>query len=434
MKLRYSLRFRVGVALAGFTLALCLLFMAALGQTVAHIEREALMQRLEAEVQRHLAQLGDDEGGKQALPSSEYLHTFRGLLGMGPALREVVSTLPEGLHELTEFKGKPWLAVHRFGPNRPPMHFLFDTTKLQKSSPWMSRWQQRAGALSLAITLLAFLIGYRVAGPIARPVLELARISDQYGPEDVPKQMPSLFYPDEVGLLADRLWSLTDRARTLIHRERQFSRYASHELRTSVSVAKGAVELLRAMPAAQDPKVQQVASRVARAAAEMEGIIETFLWLSRDTGQLEATEQKLEPIVLAALERYHSLLEGKPIQTRIDRQDDSPVLAPAGALSIVVGNLIANAIRHTDRGNVVITLESHTLTVTDSGEGISKDILAEVFKPNVKGDRSTGYGLGLSIVRDLCTRFGWQVSLSSDERLGTRVSVHFTPPPSLLDR
>lgn len=425
MNLRYSFRFRIGVAFAAFALLLSAVAVLALELACRSLERQMLDQRLRDEMAFHLKYL--ELYPNERLPGSDYLASFKGEEGLSAELADSVARLPNGLYSLDEFEGEPIVYVHRPDPMGKPFYFFFKTDKLLYSSGWWNRRRDLFLAAFLLIPLVAFAFGYRLAGPVVRPILELARLSGAYGPEDLPKQLPGRFYPDEVGVLADKLWALTDHARKLIHRERQFSRYASHDLRTSASVTRASAELLSTMPEAQNPKVRKVVARIQRASADMDGIIETFLWLSRDPSRLVKEPHRLEPIVHAAIERYASLLEEKEVHVRVSKRAETVVDAPEGALNIVVSNLIANAFRHTQRGNIIVELDRWRLAVIDSGEGISKKILAEVFEPAVKGENSSGVGLGLSIVRDLCETFNWQVALSSAARVGTRVEVRFLP-------
>lgn len=66
------------------------------------------------------------------------------------------------------------------------------------------------------------------------------------------------------------------------------------------------------------------------------------------------------------------------------------------------------------------------VSVEDTGIGILANALAHITEPQVRGEQSQGYELGLSIVREFCQRFGWQLPLSNTEGLGTRATLQFT--------
>ena len=72
---------------------------------------------------------------------------------------------------------------------------------------------------------------------------------------------------------------------------------------------------------------------------------------------------------------------------------------------------------------------ARTLTITDTGIGMSEDSLLRAFEPFYRADasRPNGTGLGLSIVRRLCDRFGWKIELESVLGQGTTATIRFLP-------
>ena len=95
-------------------------------------------------------------------------------------------------------------------------------------------------------------------------------------------------------------------------------------------------------------------------------------------------------------------------------------------LSLLVRNLLDNAVRYSPRGSVVdVTLDGHRFTVRDNGPGISPDALARIgerfYRP--PGQDATGSGLGLSIVKRIATLHGMRVSLANAPEGGVEVNV-----------
>jgi two-component system sensor histidine kinase BaeS len=94
----------------------------------------------------------------------------------------------------------------------------------------------------------------------------------------------------------------------------------------------------------------------------------------------------------------------------------------------VLGNLLANALRHTPAGGTVRVALSRSgdrigLRVSDTGEGIDADLLPRVFDRFVKGPGSAGSGLGLAIARDVVTAHGGTIGVESRPGAGTIVDV-----------
>ena len=94
-------------------------------------------------------------------------------------------------------------------------------------------------------------------------------------------------------------------------------------------------------------------------------------------------------------------------------------------LVIIMANLIRNSFIFTERGAVHIRLEVHRLEVSDTGIGIPSNELGHVFQRLYKGKLSDGFGIGLSLVKRICNRYGWVIQLDSEEGKGTRATLTF---------
>jgi signal transduction histidine kinase len=70
-----------------------------------------------------------------------------------------------------------------------------------------------------------------------------------------------------------------------------------------------------------------------------------------------------------------------------------------------------------------VVQDAHSLTVSDTGKGIPGDVVEQVFIRHFRDMTSEGAGIGLSLVKRICDRYGWQVRLESSEDRGTTVAV-----------
>ena len=78
-------------------------------------------------------------------------------------------------------------------------------------------------------------------------------------------------------------------------------------------------------------------------------------------------------------------------------------------------------------GKITVEILTDRVVVSDTGVGIAAKDLKTVTQPHVRGSGSEGFGLGLSIVRRLCDRFGWQFEIQSVVGSGTTVQLIFRP-------
>jgi signal transduction histidine kinase len=160
----------------------------------------------------------------------------------------------------------------------------------------------------------------------------------------------------------------------------------------------------------------------------MENIIETLLWLSREEAVIDQ-EEPFAVVVVAheTIEQNRYLIANKPIEVELVTEGEPQLTIPAPLFQIALTNLIRNAIQHTASGNISVIVKHDRVMVSDTGTGIETDDLKLVTQPRVRGSGSKGFGLGLSLVKRLCHRFGWDFDIESEVGRGTTVQLIFNP-------
>ncbi len=234
----------------------------------------------------------------------------------------------------------------------------------------------------------------------------------------------------EVKPLIDAISQLGERLDSYITRERNFTRNASHELRTPLTVINVATDMM--LIDTQSPeKSQRMLLKIKRASSDMESLIELFLMLAReDTGSTTRIEVNLNQLVSEQIDRMNFLTADKKVDIRLTEKAQLRVSASETVLTVMLGNLIRNAILYTDEGNIDITIDEQKISITDSGRGIPQSKLESIFEPFERvdmDDRVAGYGIGLTIVKRLCDRFGWNIQVSSLANQGTSFVISFEP-------
>jgi len=292
------------------------------------------------------------------------------------------------------------------------------------------------GLLPLAMVLLVLYLStwlaFRASRRAFSPVIALAR---QVRGLDPAAPDPALLDParlprdvdDEVRELADALARYAQRLNEFVERERNFTRDASHELRSPLTVIQMAAGMLGADTGLSDASRRSVA-RIERAARDMEELTSAFLLLAREsqTGlPLEAT--CVNDVLADELERARLLAAGKPIEARLGATHRLHVDAPEKVLAVLLGNLLRNAFSYTDGGEVTVDVGAASVVIRDTGVGIAPGQVDAMYQPFVRGDagRRGGHGVGLTIVRRLSDRFGWPVVIESSPGVGTRVEIGF---------
>jgi len=221
----------------------------------------------------------------------------------------------------------------------------------------------------------------------------------------------------------------------------------AHELRGPLNAMVGWVHILR------DAGIDDATRERGRAAIErgvkaQTRLIEDLLDDSRmATGKLRLARRLTDvwPVVEAAVEAARSMAEAKKIRLELGGQSDTPmVLCDPDRLQQVAWNLVSNAVKFTPRdGRVEVWIgrvgTSLHLRVSDTGQGITRDFLPQVFErfrqAAAGSSRSqSGLGLGLSIVKQLVELHGGTVEADSPGGgQGATFTVTLPIPPLLLE-
>jgi signal transduction histidine kinase len=292
------------------------------------------------------------------------------------------------------------------------------------------------GLLPLAMALLVLYVStwlaFRASRRAFSPVIALARQVREFDPAaPQPGRIDTARLPrdadDEVRELADALARYSQRLGDFVERERNFTRDASHELRSPLTVIQMAAEQLNSDPSLGDPARRSV-QRIARSAADMQELTSAFLLLARESETALPVEAvSINEVVAEEFERARHLAGDRPIDAGIRASCHLSVIAPRKVLAVLLGNLLRNAFSYTDAGELRVEISPTGVLIRDSGVGMPPEKVDEMYRPFVRGagSRRGGHGVGLTIVRRLSDRFGWPVKIDSQSGVGTRVEVAF---------
>ncbi len=218
----------------------------------------------------------------------------------------------------------------------------------------------------------------------------------------------------------------------------------SHELRTPLSLVAGPIEdLVAGLPPevreAQSPRLELMRSNIAR----LEVLADQLLDVARLEGgaiPLKVRRYALGTFLGAIVARFSPAFSKRGLSVRFEVRDEGPIVYFDGdLLDKVVTNLLANALKFTERGGVVVTVERAdcrddgfvTVRIKDSGIGIDLTRHQAIFTRFYQVDRGDarrfeGVGIGLALVRDLVALHGGEVGVESE--VGAGASFWFTLP------
>lgn len=213
---------------------------------------------------------------------------------------------------------------------------------------------------------------------------------------------------------------------------KQFGQNASHELKTPLTIIQGEVEVgLRKERSKEE--YQEILRHVLSEVGTLHEVIEKILFLSSNTKNELKThfeEVYLDEILLGVLEEKALPCKNRQIDLHVKTVEAISVQGNGALLKIALLNLLDNAIKYSPASSRIdISLTAHELCIHDQGFGIKKEELAHVFEQFYRGAKSKhlahGSGLGLAIVKTIVDLHDFTITLSSDEKGGTRVFITF---------
>jgi signal transduction histidine kinase len=287
-------------------------------------------------------------------------------------------------------------------------------------------------ALPVAILLIWFAVGDGL-----RPLRRLAeaiqrRTADRLSPID------NDAVPVEIRPLTHALNGLLRQLAEALTAERRFAADASHELRTPLTVIKTHAQIARRT---EDPEERAAAiDRLIQGVDRATHLVSQLLTLARLGSEAAATNGgscSLCETVRQVLREEGASARARSIRVLQSVPDGDPcvVAIPPPVLTVLVRNLVDNAIKYTPHGGrvrvgVAAIGGQVALRVTDSGPGIPESERERIFQRFYRAsDQSVpGAGLGLSIVVRICELYGARIHLADGDGGGLTVEVGFPAP------
>src|SRR5262249_14180315 len=236
--------------------------------------------------------------------------------------------------------------------------------------------------------------------------------------------------------LESRIEERTIELEGAVRAKSQFLANMSHEIRTPLNGVLGMLELVRQTELAATQ--QRFVETARRSGETLLGVINGVLDLSKiEAGkvELERSEFDLREVVEEVTELLSELASGKGLELACFVPANLPtaLIGDPGRLRQILTNLIGNAIKFTERGDVSVRaylmerdLSSASIgfAVADTGIGIPAKQRAHIFEAFAQADSSTtrrygGTGLGLSIAKHFCEMMGGSIEVTSEPGIGS---------------
>jgi signal transduction histidine kinase len=304
-------------------------------------------------------------------------------------------------------------------------------------------------AVALASFVLTLVLGHAISRSVIEPVRTIHHGLNRIAAGDFAQRI-EVPNRDELGELAAHVNSTCEELQQLYRSLEEASRHKSqflanmsHELRTPLNAVLGFSELMLDGIYGDPPeRMRSAVERIQRNGRHLLGLINDVLDLSKiEAGQLRLslTDYSVEELVNVVHTSVESLAADKKLSLKVAVP---PGLPPARGderrLAQALFNLVGNAIKFTDAGEVRIEVEtrgdSYVFSVQDTGPGIDEADQARIFQEFQQVDNSItktkgGAGLGLAIVKRIVEMHGGRIWI--DSRLGHGARFSFLVPTRL---
>lgn len=271
------------------------------------------------------------------------------------------------------------------------------------------------GLVALFVSLIGITIGRILSRQITSPVRALQQQIRSTDPSQI-TQIP-LKLNDEFGEISEAYSETLARIRQAFEREKRFSAYASHELRTPVTIIKSSLNLWQTCNRLEDQthaeriKLKTI-HRIEVATTMMTEVIQTFLMLSnRAEKSQEFEEINFKQVLLHVVKKYQHSDSYSQVKVTKDCVHAPILHAHRHIVTVILSTLLRNSFEYC-AGNISINLQEHYLE-------ISNDI------DELKIAQSEHFGFGLEIVHQLCNQLSWQANTEQTQASSFVVRIDF---------
>lgn len=423
-----SLRLRIILVFSLYGLLLGIFMVGSIFIATRIAEEYALKKRLMYEADQYVTSMAEKLSSPMIssveipVPTSPYITTYYGEDLLPDWSSGELTGLEPGEYKRNHDKQIYHIAIRELSDGER-LYLFYNVTTIDSNREHTAMLRQVLLVTFLPISLFGLMLGLITAHKSVSPVVRLIKIvkkSEETG--ELPDDFSGKFEDDEVGLLARTLEHAVNEMQTAMEREKAFARDASHELRTPVTTMKGSLELLKKSPATQNEKDQKLFGRLDRSTRNMEHLIQSFLWLSRQERDMAEGECYPHELIDEIIDSHDYMTRNKNIDIIVLKHSDKKMNAAPQIVSILISNLLRNALLYTQEGSVTITINESCISVKDTGVGIDEDSLASL-RSGGGHLKAKGFGFGLSIVQRLCQYLGWGMAIDSEVGRGTLVTI-----------
>ncbi len=291
--------------------------------------------------------------------------------------------------------------------------------------------------IRLAIpTLISFILCLLLAHSFSKPVRLIKKATTKLGQGDFDTRVEGVSQlSGELGQLANSFNKMAEQLQQNQSAQRRLLGDVSHELRSPLTRLQMALGLAQ-QESTKEQAREQYLQRCQREISRLDHMIENVLVLSRLENTLNTTESEqvnLNALIQIIINDEQFVADKKSIKINMDYPKDIIISADQTLLTSAISNVLSNAVKYSpEQSTIEVKLSSDkhnvTLIISDSGNGVPEEALAQLFTPfyrvNLARDRKTGgTGLGLAIAKQAIIAHQGEIFAKNNATKGLSVTI-----------
>lgn len=291
---------------------------------------------------------------------------------------------------------------------------------------------------SFGAVVLATGFTFFISKKLGSPLIEMEKVAKQIAEKKNFSLRVNYEAKDEIGSLANAINHLSQTLERYQTNRNEFFSNITHELKTPLTYVKGYASAVRHEMYQSEEERNEFLDIIETEADHISNLLDDMMDLSKiEEGKIDLNKEDINVNLLAEemIRRTQMRASQKGLDLHLDVPNSPTYLyCDKSRMEQIFTNLIENAVRYTEKGEISLTVQESTdairISIADTGIGIKKEDIPYLFERFYRVDKSRsrahgGTGLGLSIVKNLIELHDGKIEVNSEVNEGTTIILTF---------
>lgn len=289
---------------------------------------------------------------------------------------------------------------------------------------------RQAIIINIFSVFMVFLMTYFVTIKVLNPLLKLSKYIANYNIKDKQQLIKNNYGDTEIGIITESINKFITKSKETLEAQKKFIEDSSHELKTPLMQIYSNVELLEQK--ITDTKGKQKLENIKLSTDNINKIVSNLAFILRWREKITQKETiNMTTYLKKFIQGFQDEADKKNIKIKLIETENFKLENSSYYLDRLFGNIIQNSIFYNDGNNeIIIEVSEQKVTIQDNWLWIEEAELEKIFSRFYRNKNSglfnkDGNGLGLTIVKKICSDFWWKLELKSTKWKGTKILILF---------